>query len=263
MSDKDNVSPLGTSDMQFASLDPPGGHQEAQRQYNRFRWMVTLGYLVMAMAVSVLPLFVDVDETLLAAIIVAVTVGGAVLVFVVLALPYGPGVRGPVVKDGNVLESGVTRALRPGETFRDVIRFDLTLYIVVPLIIVFGFMTVLDPDPLFITIMVGTDAFLVVIVVIFMNLEVRCDREELSFHFGPIGKDIPLGEIESVRSVSVHPLRDFMGYGIRVGPDGTIGYIVSGNVGVRISLSDKKEYVLTVHDPQSLVEYVKAAKAEA
>ena len=54
-----------------------------------------------------------------------------------------------------------------------------------------------------------------------------------------------------------------MGYGIRVGLDGTIGYIVSGKIGVRISLYDKKEYVVTVHDPQSLVEFVRAAKALA
>jgi hypothetical protein len=262
MSDKENVSTLGATDMQFASLEAPGGPLEAQRRYNNFRWAVTLGYLVMALVVSVLPLFVDADETLLTVVIFAVTVGGAVVLIVVLALPYFTGARGPVVKDGTVLESGVVRALRPGETFRDVVRFDLVLYIVVPLIVVFGAVTVLFPEPLFTAIMIGTDALMVVLVVVFMNLEVRCDTEALSFHYGPVGKDIPLGDIESIRSVSVHPMRDFMGYGIRVGPDGAVGYIASGNVGVRVSLSDSKEYVVTVHDPQSLVDYVRAAKAE-
>jgi len=51
-----------------------------------------------------------------------------------------------------------------------------------------------------------------------------------------------------------------MGWGIRVGSDGTIGYIAAGNVGVRIQLKDGKQYVVTLNDPQSLVEYVEAAQ---
>jgi hypothetical protein len=98
---------------------------------------------------------------------------------------------------------------------------------------------------------------LIVITIVFYELLIDCDQNQLYIHFGPVGKKITLTEIAAIRSTSIHALRDFMGWGIRVGPDGTIGYIVSGDVGVRISLKNGKKYVVTSNDPQTLVDYVR------
>lgn len=56
--------------------------------------------------------------------------------------------------------------------------------------------------------------------------------------------------------------REYMGWGIRVGADGSIGYISAGNVGVRLERYRRKDYVITVSDPQSLVDYVEAARGK-
>jgi hypothetical protein len=52
------------------------------------------------------------------------------------------------------------------------------------------------------------------------------------------------------------------GLGIRVGADGSIGYIAAGKVGVRIELDQGKDFVVTVSDLQGLVDYVEAAKEQ-
>jgi len=56
--------------------------------------------------------------------------------------------------------------------------------------------------------------------------------------------------------VGVHAIKEFMGYRIRLGPDGTIGNISVGNVGVKIIL-EKKAYVITLRNPHVLVNYVR------
>ena len=43
---------------------------------------------------------------------------------------------------------------------------------------------------------------------------------------------------------------------------GTIGYILQGDVGFRVETEKGKRYVVTIPEPEGLVEYVKAAKAE-
>ncbi len=249
--------------MEFASMEPPDGAQASARRFNQLRWGATVVYLLLAFMVSLLPLALEVDETLMVYVVSFVTVGGAIILFGVLASPLFWGTKAPVVRDGTVLEDGIVRKLMPGETYRDVIRFDLVLYIVVPMVIAFAAVMVLYPEPVFLTIMGSTVAFLSILVAVFVNLEVLCDRKRLYFHYGPVGKEVPLDDIVSVRAVSIHPLRDYMGYGIRLGPDGSVGYIAAGNVGARISMEDGKEYVVTLRDPQGLVDYVRSAKAEA
>jgi hypothetical protein len=263
MSKDEGTNRSGTDDMGYADLDVPwGGTDETFRSYNRFRWAVVIAYVVMVMVVAFLPLFVDWEETVLVWLILGVTFGGMIFLFAVLFKPYIKRPDTTVVRDGLVVDSGVVRKLRPGETFRDVIRFDLVLYIVLPVIILLVVLMVLIPDPAVIAIQGVVVGLLAIIALIFNNLLVEADRSTLSFHFGPIGRRIPLGDVDSIRAVAVHALKEFMGWGIRVGPDGTIGYIASGKVGVRIAVSDGKEYVLTVNDPQAMVEYVRAAKAE-
>ncbi|UCC92477.1 MAG: hypothetical protein JSW25_07345 [Thermoplasmata archaeon] len=253
-----------TEDMDYADLDVPWGDtEEAFRRYNRIRWAIVIIYVALVLTVSSLPLFLEWDEMSFVYLILGVTFGGMIVIFVVLFKPYIKRPDKPMVKDGLIVESEVVRKLRPGETYRDVKRFDLIMYIMVPVIVLLVALMVIIRDPMTIAIQGAVVALLVILALIFNSLVVEVDRQTLSFHFGPIGRDIPLGEIDSIRAVAVHATKEFMGWGIRVGPDGTIGYIASGNVGVRLAISDGKEYVLTVNDPQGMVEYVRAAKAEA
>lgn len=262
MTDKDETTMPRNSDMEFADMEVPWGTDEKYRSYNRLRWAVAIIYVILVLVVSLLPLFVDWDEMTLTYLILIVTFGGMIVLFVVLFKPYLKRDEGVVVKDGLVVDSGVVRRLRPGETYKDVVRFDMTLYIIMPTIIVMGGVMFAVPEPTVVAIIGMVVVLLAVLAVIFTHLVVEADRESLSFHYGPVGKDVPLDDVQSIRAVAVHPMKEFMGYGIRVGPDGTVGYIAKGNIGVRVAVKDGKEYVITVNDPQGLVEYVRAAKAE-
>ena len=67
---------------------------------------------------------------------------------------------------------------------------------------------------------------------------------------------IPLQNISTIRPVTISALGEFMGWGRVHGVDGSNGYISSGKVGVRIHLMDGTQYVVTVKDPQSLIDFV-------
>jgi hypothetical protein len=141
-------------------------------------------------------------------------------------------------------------------------RFKLILYIMVPVISVMAALMLFIPDRTAVMILGITTAGMTVIVIIFINFEVRADRETLSFRFGHFGKELPLDSITSIGVTKVNAMKDFMGYGVRIGPDGTIGYILEGDKGFRVETDEGKRYVVTIPDPMGLVEYVRAAKAE-
>jgi hypothetical protein len=233
------------------------------KRLNKIRWAVVLIYLVLVLGISFLPM---ISESLVGGnmytysiSLTAIVVIGTFVVIAAVFSPYFIGRKGPVVPDG-MLVDGVPKVMPSMPPYIEAIRFDLMIWITAPLVIVFAALVVILPSVEMFIIMGVTMAFLLILIAIFGTLEVRCDNRELSFRFGPIGKRVPIDDIVSIRPTSVHALRDFMGYGLRVGPDGTIGYIVSGNVGVRISLRDKKEYVVTIPNPQDLVNYVRMVR---
>jgi hypothetical protein len=102
---------------------------------------------------------------------------------------------------------------------------------------------------------------MIILGLIFGKLDVRCTPTNLSFKYGPFGNYIPVSNIKTIRAISLRTGRDFLGRGIDIGSDGTTGYIAGGNTGVLIQLKNNKNYRLTVSDPQSLVDYVRAARA--
>jgi MFS family permease len=250
--------------MEYASLDVPwSGDEEAQRMI-RLRWYVTMVYVIGVIAGAFVPfLWPGLDEGVFVAVYMAIVLGGAVLLIVVLTRPLLRPPRGELrMRDGLAVEEGVTRKLRPGETYYLRMRFNLILYLIVPLVVVMGVMTLFMPDRTSAMIMVGVTALMAVIGMIFINFEVRADRQRLSFKFGYFGKELQLDEITHISATEVNAMKDFMGYGVRIGPDGTIGYILQGDKGFRVETGDGKSYVVTIPEPEELVEYVRAAKAE-
>lgn len=251
------------SDMDYASLEVPwGGDEEVQRTV-RLRWTTTIVYFVIVMVGAFLPFFwPELDEGVFVTVYLVIVIGGAVLLMVILSIPLVRPPGGDVtVKDGLAIEDGVTRKLRPGETYYLRVRFNLILYIMVPIVVVMAATMLFIQDRTSVIILGVTTAAMTILALIFINFEVRADREMLSFKFGHFGKELPLDSITSIRVTKVNALKDFMGYGVRLGPDGTIGYILQGDVGFRVETEEGKRYVVTIPQPEGLVEYVKAAKA--
>ncbi|OLS19318.1 MAG: hypothetical protein HeimC2_41540 [Candidatus Heimdallarchaeota archaeon LC_2] len=77
----------------------------------------------------------------------------------------------------------------------------------------------------------------------------------------PFRSQIELSRIISTRSTAIKPWRTYMGYTLRVGNDGSIGYITGIKTGVRLEVEGKKrDYVLSTKQPQVLVNYIRSMK---
>jgi hypothetical protein len=249
--------------MEFADLEVPWAEDESAKRYNVFRWTVVVIYIVVVTVLSILPLFVgDFDSDEFVMVFIIVVIGGALVLIAVLAKPVLRPSDGVAVKEGGVSEGGVVRKLRPGETYYVRIQFKLILYIMVPTIILMAVLMIVIPDNTVRSIIGIVTILLVILVAVFMNLEVKANMEVLSFKFSRFGKELPLDSITSISVTKVRAMKDFMGYGVRIGPDGTIGYIVGGDTGFKVVTDKGKKYVVTIPDPEGLVDYVWAAKAE-
>lgn len=91
----------------------------------------------------------------------------------------------------------------------------------------------------------------------YWRLDIRCTTSNLILRYNwSIQTTIQLSSIISIRSVVIDPLREFMGWGKLHATDGSVGYISSGRVGVRIHLRNGQRFVVTVRDPQSLVNFI-------
>ncbi len=250
----DRLSPSRTMDELRDSWAGFDDWSARRRRINRIRWGTVIIYMVLVFGVSSLPYLIEIEEMLFATLDLAVVFGGMIAVFAALLYPYLKKEREPVVPDGILVERVSPPSAGP---FHETVKMTALPLAMVPLIIVYLAIMVMIPEPLLILIMAIVIVFLLVLMLLFYTLEVYCDGTTLSFHFGPIGKDVPVEEIESIRATVVHSLKDFMGYGIRMGPDGSVGYIATGNVGVKVSLKNGKQYVITLKDPQALVDCVR------
>jgi len=143
--------------------------------------------------------------------------------------------------------------------WREILVTRNLLYLFPPVLILITLWAILIPHPVNSFRVVLVSIVMMVLGSIFGKLEVRCSRTHLSFHYGPLGRDVPIGKIESIRAISLKGGRDYLGNGIDLAPDGSIGYIADGKTGVLISMLEGRNYRLTVSDPQSLVDYVRAA----
>jgi len=258
------VTDKGQDEMEFASLEVPWGDEARAKRVARIRWGVVIVYVVLVTVLALFPLVSpELDAEWFAILYIGLVVGGAIVLLLVLSMPYlQAGRGGAATREGLVGEEGVARRLRPGETFYVRVRFDLILYIMVPVIILMAVMLVTIPEREAQAIIGVVVAAMTIVTLVFINLDVRADIETLSFKFTAFGKEIPIDDISSIAVTEVHALRDYMGYGVRLGPDGTMGYVLRGGPGFRVETVKGKAYVVTIPQPEVLVEYVRAAKAE-
>lgn len=233
-------------------------YETQTRRYNRIRYLALSAYLIVVTVTSLLPLVYELDERVFLAFYLVFVMGGAVLLIAVVAYPWIRPLPAPEVEGLAELPSGRADLSRP---WHETVHMKV-FWAIFPLVLGFCvLMAILVPSEGSLQSLSLVVAIILVVYFLLGKLEVDCTPRTLRFKLGPIGPTIPLAEIESIRPTSVQPLKDFMGWGIRVGADGARGYIVAGTTGVRIQLMDGKQYVVTLPEPQSLVDYVRAAQA--
>ena len=209
--------------------------------------------------VGVLIAFPSREEQLGIALAV-ITVLGMIPLLTILNVPFMKR-REPPIPDSSLGRPLPPRKDWSGE-FKDSVRMDILPIMVVPILVITMVSLVLAPDLVTFIITVPVMAILVLAVVFFWNLDIRADRKVLSFHFGPVGRDLHMEEIVSIRPTMIHPIRDFMGWGWRSGSDGSIGYISWSRTGVRIETLKGRNYVISCHRPQELSDHVRWSRAK-
>jgi hypothetical protein len=233
---------------------------ERHRRVVRKRWTAVIIYMTIALVLSVMPLFIEWEELYWGILITVVVVGGSIFLIALLFAPAVTGPKEPVVPDGLLVKTKVMDHGTGPEPYHDVLQMTFIYYIMVGTVVLMMAIGIWTMDMFVLTIMGVTSALILVIMMIFGTLDVACDGKVLSFTFGPFGKRIPVDEVTSIRPTAIHALKDFMGWGVRVGTDGEIGYIVPGDVGVKVVLVDGKTYVVTARDPQALVDCVRSGR---
>lgn len=106
--------------------------------------------------------------------------------------------------------------------------------------------------PLFIlVILVGIMVLDLFMIINFYQLKTMVTEDKLIFGFGVLQRKVPIEEIEEV-TVEKLDFKRYMGYGIRVGRDKSVGYIARAGNGVRIKIRNKKDFFITSNNAEQL-----------
>jgi len=106
-----------------------------------------------------------------------------------------------------------------------------------------------------------TLVFPALVALLFARLDVEVRADHVHIAFGPVQlfrKRIVVTHIESVRSLTYRPIRDFGGWGIR--PRGSrTAWTIRGNRAVKVTLRSGKQVYVGSRYPQRLEERIRSA----
>lgn len=88
-----------------------------------------------------------------------------------------------------------------------------------------------------------------------LRLVTVVDESGVDARFKPVLRHLTFrfDEIVSYEAVEYHPLKEFGGWGVRSGRNGSKALNTSGNLGVRIVASDQRMYLIGSQTPDELV----------
>lgn len=99
----------------------------------------------------------------------------------------------------------------------------------------------------------------IAILLYFGYLNVRLNNEGLEYSMPPfVNKKIKWDEIEKYEIVSISPLNDFLGWGIRHSPKYGWSYILETNFAIAITKKDGKKLALSINDKEKALSYLKS-----
>lgn len=227
---------------------------------SKLRWFAVTIFMIVLIPIILVPLYMDLPERIFGPIIAAYSLGGAALLIYIMIRPYLK--RRSRAKSKSIMDDYEPQKIpSTDEVYHERITMKAFIFAFLIAAIVMSTTIFFVPDVR--SVSFGMIIVLIILIIVgyfFRALDVKCDNKHLSFHFGPFGKDVPIKQIKNIEVTNVRPLKDFMGWGHRIGPDGSIGYIAAGNKGVKIDLKNSKAYVLTVRHPKRLVKHVEEMK---
>lgn len=236
-------------------------YQQQFKKRNILRWTTLLFYLIITFTISSLPLFINIADITYLTITIPIIFGGLIIVFAVLLYPTKNKLSLPAIPDGKIVKQ--TSKNNIPETYYEENKQKIAYLIIPTLIIIFAillyFMTPLSGLTWAIGLILVTTALLIALL-IFGKVELIVNKEYIKTKFGPATETISLMNIKTIRSTAIHPMKDFMGYGLRYSPDGAKGFIASGNTGIRIETKNGENIVITAKNPQLICDIVRKNK---
>ncbi len=102
--------------------------------------------------------------------------------------------------------------------------------------------------------------FGVTILIYFSCLHTKISREGISFKFFPLvnqWKNIRWQDMENLELRKYNPIKEFGGWGVRTTLEGKKAYNIAGNIGLDITLKDKKSILIGTQKPDELRQAIK------
>lgn len=116
--------------------------------------------------------------------------------------------------------------------------------------------------PVFVLAILGFVLLLDIFFIInFYQIKVVVAEDKLVFGFGILKRKVPFENIEEV-IVEKFIFNRYMGYGIRVGRDKSIGYVARSGNGVRIKMKNYKDFFITSDNAEHLKTMIDTAKGK-
>ncbi len=233
-------------------------------KWNRIRWITTGIYIFITLLITGSMLLISEYEGLLGITLSIWVVGALLPLFFILAFPWIKNRKVCSITE-NDLTREIIKIREPAiKEINDSVPFLwVFLMIILTMVviqIVISIIPIINGDTLMIEMIISNAAtiiFIALIAVLFHRLDLEVDNERVYFHWGPSGKKLSIDQIEDIRPVSVHALRDFMGFGIKHGSDGSTGYISNSRFGVRITTKEGRTYTVSTNKPMEVSELVR------
>ncbi len=229
------------------------GNITASRRRNRIIAIVI--YSILSTAAAILPVYIEDNRIIV--LTVVVIIGGLAILFYILLIPSRNPIDPPISQEDELVIP------RDGslEYYNEQLM-TMVLKIVIPLIIVY---TITSVWILFTNIseavyFFAALAFFIIIALVFSKVTIQIRSGVLIIRLGPFHDELKISNIVSIRSVAVKSMGTYLGYGKRVGVDGSIGYITGSRTGVRILMKNGKTYVISHNNPQEMMSVVQYTK---
>jgi hypothetical protein len=111
-----------------------------------------------------------------------------------------------------------------------------------------------DGPPLMLSVTLGSFFLAVLWMMLSARLTFTVQRDTVEVRWWLLAKRvIPRADISSAEAVTYNPMREFGGWGIRFGRNGSRAYSMSGNLGAELTLKNGKRVLLGSRDPEPLV----------
>jgi len=232
-------------------------YNKLTKKRTKIRWLSVLVFFTVVMVLSFLPFIVEIDEGIYSIVLLVIIFGGGAVMLSILGHPYFNRIELPRTAekqvDGKVY-------FGEGSVFTEELTLKLLYYLTLPLIALFAgftFYAIIQEEHIEALSLGAGSLFFLLVIILFGRLSIVANSENVKIALGPLKTDISIQEIKSIIPTTIRPIRDYMGIGKRLGPDGAIGYIVFLKTGIRIELEDGKVYVVTMRKAQELTDFVR------